>query len=62
MALHTLHDSTLVCMAPVSVYSFLLSAPPSLPPNKFVFQNDVAKLGDVVLIPSWASIIITRHN
>ena len=39
------------------LHSFSLS-----PPNKFIFQNDVAKLGDAVLIPSWASIIITCYN
>ena len=40
---------------------FIHSFYPS-PQNKFIFQNDVAKLGDAALIPSWASIIITCYN
>jgi hypothetical protein len=45
----------------VNHYSFLHSFSPS-PLNKFIFENDVAKLGDAVLIPSWASIIIACYN
>jgi len=45
----------------VAMPLFILSIQPS-PQNKFILQNDVAKLGDAVLIPSWASIIITCYN
>jgi hypothetical protein len=45
----------------IAMSLFILSIQPS-PQNKFILQNDMAKLGDAVLIPSWASIIITCYN